>query len=230
MKNKLHSHLVILAAFLGAAGWFALWLLAFDPAPVTTAEPKPVPAAIRLLESKNIVRPIQSSRVFAAPSAEGFGQGFLGTRIEMRPILESPVASSHFLPRHTFETPPLDRSKLREQIITEKQNLPVPGATEKPVRPAPAPVEFFFDPVLQPRVPVNLALDVTPAQQLQTFRIRLTIESNGRVSRAFFDTPAPQNILLAVRALQFKPAANVDEGWLELRLNTPQPEELNNDD
>lgn len=218
MKCRIQFTPAGLIAGLCAAGWFALWLVAFSPQAVRPPLKIFRPPLALLTEGGEQTRMLQNPTRFALPSESGFSGRFLEDRIDLRLALEKPSAPLRFFPVRTPVPALLDRDTLLHGTGLPQSGLLIPGDTpRRQVPPLEKPV-FFPSPELAPRTPDNIALDLPETALPESLRVWLRIRSDGTVERVLIEPPADSPALLrAIRQMQFIPAEDATEGWAAIR-------------
>lgn len=220
MKIRVQFTPALTAALLGAGGWFVLWLFAFQPAPLHPAIPSPHPEVTRLVTDDETLRKLKTPTLFALPSDEGFSGRFLENQVNLRLTLEKTNSPARYLSPGKTAAPGVDRSLLMaETALPRTAALPAPGTSPRPaIRPA-AGTQLFLSPELKLRTEDTQQLNIASSGLPETIRVNLAIRSDGTVEYAFFETPVTNTALLsAVRQLQFKPAKEKTEGWMDIRF------------
>jgi len=219
VKIRVQLTPALTAAMLCAAGWSALWLLAFQPSPLCPAVAAAHPEFTRLIADDETLRKLKAPTLFALPSGEGFSGSFIENRVDLRLSLEKPSSPVRYLPHEKTAAPGVDRALLTESIALPQNALPVPGATPPTaVRPV-AKTQLFLSPELKSRAGDILQLNITSAGLPETVRVNLTVRPDGTVEHALFETPVTNAALLsAVRQLHFKPATGQTESWIDIRF------------
>ncbi len=225
MKIRIQFTPALVAALLCTAGWYAFWLLAFQPAPSRPLIAITHPKVTRLVTDNETLRKLKSPTLFALPSSEGFSGSFLGNRVDLRLSLEKPVSPIRYLPYENTVAPSIDLAFLKTETAIQKNELPPPGTTPRQSPPLGATTQLFLSPELKLRAQDTLRLNVIAAGLPETIRVNLTIRPDGTVERALFENPAANIALLnAVRQLHFKPASGLTEGWMDIHF-TPEGKE-----
>lgn len=218
-KNRFHFNPALAAAVLSAIIWFALWLMAFQPAPAPAVVVATHPALIFWPKGAETIRRLHSPTLFALPSKQGFSGTFpedrVNLKIELNHRPEKPDLYLHEnpIPRIRPEQPQLD-----DKIVLPYPPLPIPAIGQRLEIPHPNRVALFLSPELQNRTGESQQLDVSgdlPA----AIRAYLVVEPDGTVSQVLFDKPVKNQTLAgAIRRLQFAPALDTTSGWLEIRI------------
>ena len=220
MKIRVQFTPELTAALFCAAGWFVFWLLAFRPAPLHPFAAAAHPEVTRLVADDETLRKLKAPTLFALPSDEGFSGRFIENRVEVHLSLEKPLSPVRYLPHEKAAAPGLDRALLTAETGLTQSALPVPGATPPvAVRPT-ADTQLFLSPELKSRARDTLQLgNITPTGLPETVRVNLTINPDGTVGHALYETPVTNAALLsAVRQLRFKPATEPTESWMDIRF------------
>lgn len=211
-------------AILCATGWFALWLLVFQPKPVPPQIPVTDPEFIRLIADDETMNRLKAPTLFALPSIEGFSGKFLETRIDLPLTLEKPTDPARYLPRKKTPSPAINPALLMGKTAFSQRPLPVPDNTPSTRNPQPDAIQLFLSPELSRRSGRPLSLTVAKAGLPDTLRVNLTVRADGTVESAFFEEPVANTALAgAIRKLQFKPGKQKTEGWMDIRF----PSEVN---
>jgi len=218
VKIRIQLTPVLTAALLCAAGWFALWLFAFQPAPLRPETSAPHPEVTRLVTDDETLRKLKTPTLFALPSDAGFSGRFLENQVTRALTLEKTNSPVRYLPPGPAASPGVDRRLLMTATALPESELPALGAAPRTaIRPA-AGTQLFLSPELQARagdIPLHLAADGPDG----TVRVNLSVRADGTVEYAFFETPVTNAALLnAVRKLPFKPAGKKTEGWMDIRF------------
>ncbi len=218
MKIHVQFTPLLTAALLCAAGWFALWLFAFRPALPRTAIPAPHPEVTRLVTDDETLRKLKTPTLFALPSDAGFSGKFLEPE-QPDLSLEKTNSPARYLSAEKTASPGVDRSLLTTEAPFPKSELPAPGSLLRPaVRPV-AGTQLVLSPALTVRANESLRLDIAATNRPETVRVNLAVRADGTIEYAFFETPATNVALLrAVRQLQFNPAKEKTEGWIDIRF------------
>jgi len=206
---------VLTAAFFCVGIWYAFWLFAFRPVPTQTAIAAIPPTVTRLVALDETVRIIKEPSLFALPSGNGFSGSFLADRIDLRLSLEKPSSPERFLPHETSVAPGINRSLLTAETGLPQTALPAPGTSpQAAIRPVSG-IQLFLSPELKPRM---IQSNIAVTGLTETVRVTLTVRSDGTVEHAFFESPVTNNTALlgAIRNLQFTPAAEKTEGWIDI--------------
>jgi hypothetical protein len=219
VKIRIQFTPALTVALFCAAGWFAFWMLAFRPVPLSPVITAERPEVIRLVADDETLRKLKAPTLFALPSGEGFSGPFLESRVDLRLSLGKPVSPVHFLPHENVSAPDVDKTLLTSKTVIPQSALPVPGATpHATVRPV-AGTQLFLSPELKPRAGETFQFDTAASGLPETVRANLTVRADGTVEHAFFETPVTNAALLsAVRQLRFKPAKERAEGWIDIRF------------
>ena len=212
-----------MVALVCALLWFAFWLSAFRPVEERPYAPSFSPPAALCLATDTALHLLQAPTLFALPSVQGFSGIFPERHIDVPISLEQPRQPKTYLSRQPTASAPPDQAKLIERIPLLQSTLPVPGEQRTIATRHPDRIALFFSPELQPRANETGTLNEIADLPVASIRIHLTVQPNGKVAHAFFETPIEQSALLrAVRALRFSPASEKTEGWLDIRF-TPEP-------
>jgi hypothetical protein len=219
VKIRVQFTPVLTVALLCAAGWFALWLFAFRPAPLRPAMPEVRPEVIRLATDGGTLRKLKTPTLFALPSDAGFSGRFVENQVNLRLTLEKPAASARYLPKENGTAPDVNRTLLTAEPVLPQGALPAPGtAPRAAIRPA-AGIQLFLSSELKPRAGNMLQLNIAASGLPETIRVNLAVRADGTVESAFFDAPITNTALLgAVRQLRFTPSKEKTEGWIDIRF------------
>lgn len=219
MKIRIQFTPRLTVALLCAAGWFALWLFAFRPAPFRQAVPPMNPEVIRLVTDDETLRKLKEPTLFALPSDTGFSGRFIEDRVNLRLTLEKPAAPVRYLSKENSAAPDVNRRLLTAETVLPEGTLPAPGTVPRTaVRPA-AGIQLFLSPELKPRAGDFPQFNIAASGLPETVRVNLAVRADGTVESAFFDAPVTNGALLsAARQLQFKPAKEKTEGWIDIRF------------
>lgn len=209
------------AALLCAILWFTFWLTAFTIQPVIKTIPQRHPPATYLSASAEYPRELLAPTLFALPSAQGFSGVFPESRVYMDLSLNQPKQINHpefYLPYEPTQRTEPDQVSLIEPAPIPRSALPAPGTTPIKTAPRPGRIALFFSPELQPRTNESMQLSI-PGELPSSIRVSLSVQPEGTVDQAFFETPVENTALAgAIRKLQFKPSATRTVGWLEIRF------------
>jgi hypothetical protein len=219
VKIRVQFTPVLTAALLCAAGWFALWLFAFRPAPLRPAIPEVHPEVIRLVTDNETLRKLKTPTLFALPADAGFSGRFIENQVNLRLTLEKPAAPVRYLPKENSVAPDVNRALLTAETVLPQGALPAPGTAPRPaIRPATG-TQLFLSPELKPRASDLSQFNITASGLPETVRVNLAVRADGTVEYAFFDAPVTNAALLsAVRQLQFNPSKEKTEGWIDIRF------------
>jgi hypothetical protein len=219
VKTRIQFTPLFTGVLLGASGWFLFWLFAFRPVPVRTFAAAAHPGVTRTIVDDQPLHKLKDPTLFAFPADEGFSGRFIGNRVDLYLSLEKPASPTRYLPQTTTAAPGIDRVILSGENELPQNPLPIPGATQRPALQPAAGIQLFPSPELKSRAGDALQLNLTPDGQPETLRVNLSIRADGSVEHALFETPVTNAALLsAVRQLRFKPAAEPDEGWIDIRF------------
>jgi len=219
VKIRIQFTPVLTAAILCAAGWFALWLFAFRPAPLRPATPAASPEVIRIVEDDETLRKLKAPTLFALPSDVGFSGKFIENQVNLHLTLEKSATPVRYLTKENSAAPDVNRTLLTAETALPQGALPPPSTAPHPaIRPA-AGTQLFLSPELKFRASDLPQLNVVAAGLPETVRVNLSVRADGTVDSAFFDTPVTNAALLStVRQLQFKPSKEKTEGWIDIRF------------
>ena len=219
MKIRVQFTPALTVAILCAAGWFALWMFAFRPAPFRQAMSTVHPEVSRLVPDDETLRKLKTPTLFALPSDTGFSGRFVEDQVNLRLTLEKPAAPVRYLPKDNRAAPDINSALLSAETSLPQGALPAPGTVPRPaIRPA-AGTQLFLSPELKPRACDALQINIEASGLPEIVRVNLAVRSDGTVEQAFFDTPVTNAALLgAVRQLQFKPSKEKTEGWIDIRF------------
>jgi len=209
------------AALICAAAGSVLWISVFRPALPQTAGIAQRPEFIRLIADDETLNKLKTPTLFALPSEEGFSGKFLENRLDLRLIHEKTSSPARYLPNREIPAPGIDRTLLSTAPVVPQQPLPVPGASPRPALPADDSVRLFFSPGLEARRGGAFFSGTGLSGVPETVRINLAVRPDGSVEYALFETPVTNAALLrAVRQMNFRPAGERTEGWMDVRFAT----------
>jgi hypothetical protein len=223
VNTRLQLTPALTIALLGSAGWFAVWLFAFRPAPLPPVVRPAQPEFIRLFADQKTLNKLQTPTLFALPSVEGFSGQFIEPRVDLPITLEKPADPVRNLTRKQSASPDILQTRLTEKLVIPQNALPVPGVAARTATPPATAPQWFPSPELQPRAGKLPPLTIDTTGLPATLRVNLTIRPDGTVEQAFFDTPVTNTALLAaIHRITFKSAKARADGWLDIRF--PQKE------
>ncbi len=219
MKTRSHLIPAFAAALLCTTAWFAVWLTAFQPLPARH-EMRPDQPKVALLPAGPEPDPLSRPTLFALPAEQGFSGTFPEPRMHLALKLDHPQQPDYYLPRETAASP-----APKEIQFTEPASLPQAGQLSAPdtvpfAAAASQPGIFLhLSPGLRLRTDSPFLLDgIGPLPDF--LKAHLKVETDGRVSQCFFDTPVDNSALNgALRSLHFHPVPEATDGWLEIRVN-----------
>ena len=234
MKHRLQLNPALVAAFVCALLWFALWLIPFRPVPPQTTHPSARPPIAVLPAGTESTSELQSPALFALPSKRGFSGEFPESHMNLLipssgtdtniPLPESgirpsgePEELSRYLTRSPAERTSPDQISLQEAMPELKADLPVPGA--RPLTPVPQPerIALFLSPEIQNRADEPPQLNVSGS--LPPFvRIHLGIRPDGTVDQVLFDTPVENEALAALRSARRRDAIRTPPSVVDMRV------------
>lgn len=221
MTTRIQRALIWTAASLAAAGWFALWLTAFEPTPQKPAA-RPHRAPLHLSTApRQSDSSLLHPTLFALPSEQGFSRGFPEKEVHFRLELERPVQPAIFLDRAPKPVAPIVRSTLMNPARLPQNALPAPGA---PPRSTVPPLQQHH---LHPSPDLPELADPGGLPELDTeglpaaLSLVLFLRTDGTVERVLLDTPVdrPSALLRALRSVRFAPPGRPVQGRAELRLS-----------
>ena len=219
MKIHVQFTPVLTAAILCAAGWFALWLFAFRPAPLRPATPSMHPEVTRLVTDDETLRKLKTPTLFALPADAGFSGRFVENQVNLRLTLEKPATSIRYLPKENSAAPDVTRTLLTAETALPQGALPAPGTAPRPAIWPAAYTQLFLSPELKPRASEPPQLNIAASGLPETVRVNLAVRADGTVESAFFDAPVTNAALLsAIRQLQFNPSKEKTDGWIDIRF------------
>ncbi|MCU0857233.1 MAG: hypothetical protein MUC65_02370 [Pontiellaceae bacterium] len=220
MKTRLQLTPELAVASVCAAGWFSLWLFAFRPAPHQPPAESSYPEVIRLVTDNETLRKLSTPTLFALPSDEGFSGRFVEDKITEEQMPKKPNSPARYLSREIPETPNVDQVLLTCETRLPQSELPIPGtAISRPAIPPVPEIQLFLSPELKSRAGEFPPLKIASTDLPETLRVNLSVNPNGIIKHAFFETPVTNAALLtAIRNLSFKPAEKQTDGWIEIRF------------
>jgi hypothetical protein len=218
VKNRIQFTPELTAALLCAAGWYAFWMFAFRPAPLSALITASRPEVTRLAEDDNPLRKLKAPTLFALPSDEGFSGGFLPDRVDLRLTLEKPSNPVRYLSHESTAAPAINQTTPTVQTLPVQNSLPAPGAAATETVRQGAGTQLFLSPELNLRSDSVPQLSSALPGRTGTIRINLVVRPDGTVEQALFETPVTNAALLsAVRQLRFKPSEARTQGWVDIR-------------
>lgn len=225
MKTNLQITPELGAALLCALLWFAFWLTAFEIQSVKKMSKATRSLATFLPAGGEHARDFLAPTLFALPNEQGFSGTFPESSVHMDLALDQPEPAG----RQEFYLPYTPAPRAEPNQISLTENSPLPPRAELPapggehIKSAPRPERFtlFLAPEIQPRTPAPMHLSL-PGELPASVRVYLGIRPDGTVDRSLFDPPVKNQALAgAIRKLQFKPAPERTDSWLEIRF-TPE--------